>query len=62
MLRYGFTGSAAAGDKIMLGERPVGDVVNVLDREILAVAPLDDADAGLTLNDTALVRKDLPYL
>ena len=60
LLRYGFTGTAAPGDKLMLGDRPVGDVVNVLDAELLAVAPLDDADAGLTVNDGTLVKKDLP--
>ncbi len=62
MLRYGFSGSAAPGDKLMLGDRPVGEVVNVLGDELLAVAPLDDAEAGLTVNGDLIDRKELPYL
>jgi folate-binding protein YgfZ len=61
MLRYGVTGPAAPGDKLLLGERPVGEVVNVLGDELLAVAPLDDADAGLTVNAGALDQRALPY-
>ncbi len=62
MLRYGFSGAADPGDKLMLGDRPVGEVVNVLGDELLAVAPLDDAEAGLTVNGSGLHKKDLPYL
>ena len=62
MLRYGFSGSADPGDKLMLGDRPVGEVVNVLGDELLAVAPLDDAEAGLTVNGDLIDRKELPYL
>lgn len=61
MLRFGFDGTAAPGDKLMLGERPVGEVVNVLGKELLAVAPLDDADAGLAVGGRVLEKLDLPY-
>ena len=62
MLRYGSAVAAAPGDKLMLGERPVGEVVNVLGTEILAVAPLDNAAAGLTVNGGSLEPLELPYL
>ncbi len=61
MMLFGFAGSAAACDNLMVAERPVCEVVNVLGAELLAVAPLDDADAGLEVNGGAIDKRDLPY-
>lgn len=62
MLRFGCDGDAAPGDKVLLEERAVGDVVNVSDSELLAVVPLDAAATGLTVNGSTLTQLDLPYL
>jgi folate-binding protein YgfZ len=62
MLRFGYPGSATAGDKLTLDERAVGEVVNVLAGELLAVAPLENAEGGLTVNDEPVTLLDLPYL
>jgi folate-binding protein YgfZ len=62
MLRFAYSGTAAPGDKLMLGDRPVGEVVNVRGDEMLAVAPVEDPAAEFTVNDQALTRLELPYL
>ncbi len=62
MLRFSTDGAASPGDKVSDGQRDVGEVLNVGDGQILAVVPLDKADAGLTVNDAALTRQPLPYL
>lgn len=50
-----------AGDKLSAGEREVGDVVNALQGELLAVIPVSTADSSLAINATALQKLDLPY-
>ena len=62
MLRFAHPGSAMPGDKLMLGDRAVGDVVNVLAGEILAVAPVENAQDRLTVNGEPVTPLDLPYL
>ena len=61
-LRFEASGPVAAGDKVQLDGRDVGDVLNVADTQLLAVVPLDKADEALTVNGIALKRLVLPYL
>jgi folate-binding protein YgfZ len=61
-LRYSSASPVSVGDKVQLDGRDVGEVLNVAGKELLAVVPVDKADAGLTVGDAALTRLDLPYL
>lgn len=61
MLRFASTGAIAAGDEVYAGERKVGDVVNAIGRELLAVVPLDSADANLSAAGNVLSALPLPY-
>jgi folate-binding protein YgfZ len=62
MLRFGYPGAARAGDKLTLEDRAVGDVVNVSAGELLAVAPLENAEDGLAVNGEPVTLLELPYL
>jgi len=61
MQRYTAAGQAAPGDKVMLGERSVGEVVNAIGGDLLAVVPTDDAAGELEVNGAALTLQPLPY-
>jgi folate-binding protein YgfZ len=50
------------GDKISDGERDIGEVLNAIGTNLLAVIPTDKADASLTVNGTALTNVPLEYL
>lgn len=50
------------GDKVSDGTRDIGEIVNAIDTELLAVVPLDSADLDLTAQGSELRRLDLPYL
>ena len=60
-LRFACDGAVAAGDKVMLGERAVGEVLNVAGSVLLAVVPTDAVD-GLTAGAVTLRHRPLPYL
>ena len=62
MLRFTSGAGVAAGDPVMDGDRKVGEVVNALDGELLAVVPLAAADSSLSCNGAALQRASLPYV
>jgi len=49
------------GDKLMLGERNVGEVVNVIERDVLAVTPIDSHAVSLTHECASLKPVTLPY-
>lgn len=51
----------AVGDKVSDGERNIGDVVNIVDRNLLAVTPVDLHDRVLTIGAASLQPKGLPY-
>lgn len=53
-------GPVQAGADVHSRERKVGDVVNAIGNELLAVVPVD-ADA-LTVDGHALIARELPYL
>lgn len=50
------------GDKVSDGNRDVGEVLNAIGNDLLAVVPVDIADNDLTVNGTALLHLPLPYL
>jgi folate-binding protein YgfZ len=62
VLRFGVDNAAKPGDKLTLNGREVGEVVNAVAGEILAVAPVDDRNAGLKLGEQELRPLPLPYL
>lgn len=62
LLRFTSAAPLAPGDKVSDGERDVGEVVNAIGAELLAVVPLDEQDQQLTVRDIKLVKCPLPYL
>ena len=61
-LRFSSESPVSVGDKVQLDGRDVGEVLNVAGNELLAVVPLDQADAALTIGEASLQRLELPYL
>ncbi len=61
-LRFVSDEAVTVGEKVSLDGRDIGEVLNVAGTSLLAVVPVDKADAGLQVNDTRLQRVDLPYL
>lgn len=58
-LRFEASGAVAEGDKVQLEGRDVGDVLNVAGNQLLAVVPVDKADAGLTVGEVRLTNVPL---
>lgn len=50
------------GDKVSEDGRNVGEVVNAIGRDLLAVVPVDKADASLTVGTISLTHIPLDYL
>lgn len=61
MLRYDASAPVAPGDELTTGDRKAGDVVNSIGTAVLAVVPLDLADAELVIGEIRLTRAPLPY-
>lgn len=61
-LRFESASPVSPGDKVLEGDRAVGEVVNAIGNDLLAVVPVDKADAGLTIGDTTLKYVPLPYV
>lgn len=61
-LRFTSERAVDAGDKVSDGTRDIGTVLNVSGTDLLAVVPLDKADAPLTVNGSKLTHIPLPYL
>ena len=51
----------SVGDKLIDDERTVGEVVNVVGRDLLAVAPVELHEQTLTANDATVTPTGLPY-
>lgn len=51
-----------AGDKISDGERDIGEVLNAMGTDLLAVIPTEKADAPLNVNRISLTHVSLEYL
>jgi tRNA-modifying protein YgfZ len=49
------------GDKVSEGDRNVGEVVNAIGCDLLAVVPVDKADASLAVGSTTLTHIPLNY-
>lgn len=60
-MRFESTEPVSPGDKVSDGNRDVGEVLNVVGNDLLAVVPTDIADNDLTVNSTALLHLPLPY-
>jgi folate-binding Fe-S cluster repair protein YgfZ len=61
-LRFEADGPVRAGDKVLDGDREIGDVLNAIGRELLAVIPVDSAGKNLTAAGVGLRPVALPYL
>ncbi len=54
LFRFTADGHVSAGDKVMQGDRAVGDVVNVAGSDLLAVVPNDKSSEPLTAGGASL--------
>ena len=61
-MRFESSGPVQPGDKVSDDHRDVGEVLNAIGNDLLAVVPVDIADSGLTVNGTALMHQPLPYI
>ena len=61
-MRFESDAPVSAGDKVSLDGRDVGEVLNVSDRNLLAVVPTNLADAGLSVGDAKLTHNPLPQM
>jgi len=61
-LRFESESPVAAGAKVELDGRAVGEVVNAAGNDLLAVVPVDKAEERLVVNGAALEYVPLPYL
>lgn len=61
-LRFQSDEPVSAGDKVSLDGRDIGEVLNVAGKDLLAVVPVDKAAEPLTVEETRLTRRPLPYL
>ncbi len=59
-LRFECAAEVAPGDKVQLDGRDIGEVLNTAGNQLLAVVPVDKADAALTANGATLTRLDVP--
>ena len=61
-LRFTSESPVAVGNKVSDGTRDIGEVLNASGTDLLAVVPVDKADAPLTVNGVKLTHMSLPYL
>ena len=61
-LRFESAEPLSPGDKVADGQRDVGEVVNAIGNDLLAVVPLDKKDIPLDVNGVALHNVALTYL
>jgi len=58
--RFESSAPVSPGDKVSDGDRNVGEVVNAIGCDLLAVVPVDKADASLVVGTIGLTHKSLP--
>lgn len=61
-LRFESEEPVSPGDKVYAGDRAVGEVVNAIGNDLLAVVSVDRAEADLTVNDAPLTHVSVEYL
>ena len=61
-LRFESAEPVSPGDKISDGGRDIGEVVNAIGNDLLAVVPVEKADEALMAGAVTLVHLPLPYL
>jgi hypothetical protein len=62
LMRYRSNATLAIGDKLSDGDRDVGEVINVIENDLLAVTPVGIHDSTLSADDVEVVPQLLPYL
>ena len=62
LMRFESTEPVSPGDKVSDGERDVGEVLNAVGTDLLAIVPVEKAGGSLTIRDIPLVNLSLPYL
>ncbi|MDH4125898.1 MAG: hypothetical protein OEW64_04175 [Gammaproteobacteria bacterium] len=60
-LRFESSAPVAVGDKVSDGERDIGEVVNAIGTDLLAVVPVEAANHALTIGEIRLSQVELPY-
>jgi folate-binding protein YgfZ len=60
-LRFESPEPVSPGDKVRGGERDIGEVLNAIGKELLAVVPVDKENQELTVDGNVLVNCPLPY-
>lgn len=61
-LRFESTEPLSPGDKISDGQRDIGEIVNAIGNDLLAVVSIDKKDVPLEVNGIALHYVALPYI
>jgi folate-binding protein YgfZ len=61
-LRFRSAEPVATGDKVTNGDRDIGEVLNAIGTDLLAVIPTDKADEALTVNGVPIEHMPLPYM
>jgi folate-binding protein YgfZ len=61
-LRFESAEPLSPGDKVSDGQRDVGEIVNAIGNDLLAVVPLNKKDVPLEVNGVALRYVALPYI
>ena len=61
-LRFESTQPLSPGDKISDGQRDIGEIVNTIGNDLLAVVPIEKKDGALEVNGIALHYVALPYV
>lgn len=62
MMRFESSEPVSPGVKVAHGERDIGNVLNAIGKELLAVVPVDNADQHLFAGSVELLHLPLPYL
>jgi folate-binding protein YgfZ len=62
LMRYRSNATLTIGDKLSDGDRDVGEVINVIENDLLAVTPVGIHDSTLSADGVEVVPHLLPYL
>lgn len=62
LMRYRTDATLAIGDSLSDGDRHVGEVINVIGNDLLAVTPVDVHDRTLFANDGEVTPVTVPYM